>query len=605
MDLFYPFRLIKNAIQHLLSYGFRSTLSKSKQVFRKHIFARSLGTLDENKLYTRWIENTEVITTTEALAQKLKTKPLISILMPVYNVDQIWLEKAIDSIRTQIYDNWELCITDDCSTEPHIKETLERYKKLDKRIKIQYSEVNNHISITTNKSFEMSKGNFVFLMDNDDEISPDCFYEYAKVINKHPDADLIYSDEDKLDVEKDKRIEPWFKPDFSPELLLSMMYPTHGLYSRKMYKRAGMLRKGYEGSQDYDLCLRAVELTDKIYHIPKVLYHWRKVPGSTADKISSKSYAITASRTSLNDAFERRGIKGKVVGESYPFRPIPKIIKNPSVDIIIPTKDKVKYLKRCIESIQTKTDYTNYTITIVDNRSELEETKTYFEEVSKSSKVKVLEYNFPFNYSSINNFAAKQSTAELLLFLNNDTEVLNDDWLSELVRWAQLKDIGAVGAKLLFPDRTVQHAGIIVGLGGIANHAYYLEPESSVRYYNHLNCVKNYSAVTGACLMVSKKKFEEVNGFNEQDLAVAYNDVDLCLKLIETGYRNMYTPYAQLLHYESISRKKHKHSKKEEKYMKDHWSNYLKHDPAYNINFDKTSWQSFYTENIERYRNGY
>ncbi|MBD3351652.1 MAG: glycosyltransferase, partial [Candidatus Lokiarchaeota archaeon] len=383
-----------------------------------------------------------------------------------------------------------------------------------------------------------------------------------------------------------QRIEPWFKPNFSPELMWSMMYPTHAVYSRTIFEKAGKMRTGYEGSQDYDLCLRVMELTDKIHHIPWVLYSWRKVEGSTADNIKGKSYAIDAAKRAISGASERRGLKGKIANDFYPFViEMESRKKNAIIEIIIPTKDNLKYLKRCINSILEKTRWIDYQIIIIDNNSRAEETLDYLDSLKNNPKFKVLKYKEEFNFSAINNFAASKSNADFLLFLNNDTKVITEGWLEKLVAWAEQKDIGAVGCKLLYPDRTVQHAGIILGVGGVANHAYYKMPEANQFYFNHLHAIKNYMAVTGACLMVEKKKFDEIGGFNTS-LPHSYNDVELCLELYEKDYRNVYIPFVELIHYESKSRDP-KVTPNEDVYMQKRWGKYIKNDPYYNPNLNK------------------
>ncbi|MBD3280593.1 glycosyltransferase [Candidatus Dojkabacteria bacterium] len=545
---------------------------------------------DQNKLYSAWLEDVEkpYLTSEDwrANIEKFKKSPKISILMPVYNISPEFLEEAIDSVRGQWYENWELCLYDDASTNPQTIEFLKKLKrkKYEGKIKIKFGQNNQNISGATNEAFSLSTGEYLMLIDNDDVLRPHALYEVVKLINEKGDQDLVYFDEDKLD-KFGQRIEPWFKPDFSPELMWSMMYPTHAVYSRTIFEKAGKMRKGYEGSQDYDLCLRVMELTDKIEHVPWVLYSWRKVEGSTATGFGSKDYAMIAAKKALNDAINRRGLNGEIVNDFYPFLPVFEVEGQPSVEIIIPIKDKIKLLKTCLDSIWEHTTYENFSITVVNNDSEEEETLQYLEGIRRRKNLKVIDYPKEYNFSAINNFAAKKSKADFMLFLNNDTEVINDNWLKGLLMWVQQEKVGAVGCKLLYPDKTVQHAGVLLGVGGVANHAYYKQPEENNFYFNHLHCVKNYMAVTGACMMVSRKKFNEVGGFNEE-LPLAFNDVELCLKLYEKGYRNVYTPYVELYHYESKSRDPHV-AESEDKYMEEKWKKYIENDPHYNPNLNK------------------
>lgn len=547
--------------------------------------------LNDNNHYQSWIDNTEKpYLKSENYIEKISAfskKPKISILMPVYNVDPKILEEAIESVRSQWYENWELCLYDDASTN---QETVDYLKKLKKsedldEIKIKFGKENENISGATNEAFSKSTGEYVMLADNDDVLRPHALYEIVKLINEKGPQDLIYFDEDKLD-KFGQRIEPWFKPGFSPELLYSMMYPTHAVYSRGIFEKAGKMRKGYEGSQDYDLCLRVVELTDKVEHIPWVLYSWRKVEGSTADDIKGKTYAIDAAKNALVDALKRRGLNGQVKNDHYPFvTELKPKSSNAKIDIIIPTKDNLKYLKPLVESIQQKTAHTNYQVTIINNNSKEEKTLRYFEEVSKLDRVRVLDYSKKFNYSAINNFGADNSDADFFLFLNNDMKVLTEGWLEKLLAWAEQEEIGAVGCKLLYPDRTVQHAGVVLGVGGIANHAYYKLPEANQFYYNQLHSIKNYLAVTGACLMIGKEKFMSVGGF-EESLPFSFNDVDFCLKLREEGLRNLYLPNVELNHFESKSRDP-RVLPHEDEYMKMKWARYVQHDPYYNSHLNR------------------
>jgi len=368
-----------------------------------------------------------------------------------------------------------------------------------------------------------------------------------------------------------------------------MNYPTHAVYKREIFEQAGKLKKGYEGSQDYDLILRVAELTKNIERVPLVLYSWRKVIGSTAENISGKSYAIESARRSLMDALRRRGLKGEIHHNFYPFKTKIKIKNNLTVDIIIPMKDKVELLENLIISIKKRTIYPPdlVNLIILDNNSEEEKTKNYLRELESDKKlnVKIQIYNKEFNFAAVNNFGVEKSKGEYLLFLNNDTEIITKGWLTELLSWTQQKEIGAVGCKLLYKNRDVQHAGIVLGVGGVAHHAYYRLSEENDFYFNHLHCVRNYLAVTGACLMVSREKFVGAGAFNE-DLPAAFNDVDLCLKLFEKGYRNVYTPHCEIFHYESRTRDP-KVEGWEDEYMKRRWGNFIKNDPFYNPNLNR------------------
>lgn len=420
----------------------------------------------------------------------------------------------------------------------------------------------------------------------------------AKLLQEHPDADMIYSDEDHINT-KGKRIDPYFKPDWSPDLFLSSMYTCHfGVYRKKLIDEIGGFRKAFEGSQDYDLVLRLTEKTDNIYHIPGILYHWRKILGSTAMKYQAKGYADVNARKALEDALKRRKINGKVLSGIYPgtFRIKREIIGNPQVSIIIPTRDQAGFLEKCIDSIEKKTDYKNYDILIIDNNSEEIKTKDYFEKISKKPNIRVLKYEYPFNFSGINNYAVTQSKSDYILFLNNDTEVISEEWLCAMLEHAQRTEVGAVGCKLLYPDNTIQHAGLILGISGIpgkpgiAGHSHKHFPDDAYGYYMKPHIIQNLSAVTGACLMMRRDVFQEVGGFDD-NLAYAFNDVDLCLKIRGKGYLIVYTPYAKLYHYESQSRGYENNPEKmkrffgEIEYMREKWGKVIdKGDPYYNAN---------------------
>lgn len=590
----YFIQQILSAHRILKNEGMHSLLRQSVQHFkftRKFRAAYSIY-LKQHQLTESYLNNMK------AELKSFKYSPKISIITPVYNVDRIWLEKAITSVINQVYENWELCLVDDASTKPHIRETLEKYQKKDGRIKVKYLNENQGISGASNEALTLATGEFAGFLDHDDELSVNALFEVIKLLNEHPDADMIYSDEDHIDA-KGRLIEPYFKPDWSSDLFLSSMYTCHfGVYRSQLIKEIAGFRKGFEGSQDYDLILRVTEKTERIYHIPKILYHWRKTPGSTATRYQSKSYADTNAIKSLQDALKRRNIKGEVLPGKFPglFKVRTEIVGNPKVSIIIPTKNHVETLKKCIESIRKKTYYENYEIIIVDNNSKDSHARDYLELVSKTDGVRVLRYENPFNFSAINNYASRHSDSEYLLFLNDDTEVISPEWLSAMLEHAQRGEVGAVGCKLLYPDNTIQHAGIILGIRGekgvpgVAGHSHKRLPNHAHGYFNMPHVIQNLSAVTAACMMIRKEVFNEVGGFNEI-LALAFNDVDLCLKIREKGYMIVYTPYAELYHNESLSRgyentpEKIKRFSGEFRYMREKWGLVIdKGDPYYNPN---------------------
>ena len=527
-----------------------------------------------------------------------KYNPKISIITPVYNVDKIWLEKAINSVASQIYENWELCLVDDASTKENTKKTLDEFQRKDNRIKVKYLKDNHGISEASNEALTLSTGEFIGLMDHDDELAINALYEVVKLLQEHPDADMIYSDEDKMDT-KGKRCDPYFKPDWSPDLFLSNMYVSHfGIYRKNIVEKIGGFRKGCEGSQDYDLILRFTEKTTQIYHIPKILYHWRKIPGSTAVRYEAKGYADINAVRALEDALVRRNMNGNVVSGKFPssFRIKREIKGEPKICIIIPTKDRVETLKTCIESILEKTSYDNYEIVIVDNNSKDDAAIDYLNTIRKVPKIITISYWKTFNFSEINNFAAKQLDSEYILFLNNDTEVISGEWLTAMLEHAQREDVGAVGCKLLYSNNTIQHAGVILGITGtpgqvgVAGHSHKHLPNAAHGYFGRPHIIHNVSAVTAACMMLRKDVFKEVGGFDE-NLAVAFNDVDLCLKIRDKGYLIVYTPYAELYHHESLSRgyedtpEKQERFLKEVGYVREKWGEIIDEgDPYYNPN---------------------
>nr|MDZ8022213.1 glycosyltransferase [Nostoc sp. SerVER01] len=530
-------------------------------------------------------------------AKLLAYKPTISLIMPVFNTPGGFLQAAIESVLNQVYPYWELCIADDYSTDNYIREILEDYSSKDSRIKVIFRTENGHISRCSNSAIEIATGEFIALLDHDDLLTPDALYETALLLNKHPEADMIYSDEDKID-DNGKLRDPFFKPDWCPDSFLSRMYTCHlGVYRRDLVNAIGGFRVGYEGSQDYDLVLRLTEKTTKIFHIPKILYHWRIHPQSAASKPDQKPYAVIAAEKALVDALARRREDGQVTptrnfAGHYIIRYTIKDYQ--LVSIIIPTRDLGDILDKCLTSIFENTTYPNYEVILIDNGSQEENTANVISkwQQKESSRFQCYRLDIPFNYSRINNYAVNQAKGDYLLFLNNDIEVITPDWIDAMVEQAQRPSIGAVGALLLYPDNTIQHAGVIMGIGGVAGHSHKYYPADCPGYFDQILTVNNYSAVTAACLMCRRETFEAIGGF-EEELAVAFNDIDLCLKIVEKGYRNIYLPHVLLYHHESKSRghedtpAKQARFIKEIMYMQSKWKEFMEHDPCYSPNLSR------------------
>ena len=579
----------KKGFKYMAKNGISHTIQRAK-----------IEKLRNQASYPNWLARNEVLDI-EAMTQEIATfhyQPKISIAMPVYNVEEKWLRLCIDSILNQVYTNWELCMADDASTDPNVKKILTEYQQLDERIRVVFREQNGHISEATNSALAIATGEFVALLDNDDELAINAFYEVVKVLNENPELDLIYSDEDKIDMDGN-RSDPAFKPDWSPDLLLGTNYISHlGVYRRSILEEIGGFRKGYEGSQDYDLVLRFTEKTTKerIKHIPKVLYYWRMLPTSTAVDQGSKGYAFEAGLRAVQDALVRRGINGHAThGAANGLYDVYYDIESEKlVSIIIPTKNGYKDVQRCVSSIIEKTTYQNYEIIMADNGStdpKMHELYAEFEQ-QLPGRFFVESIDIPFNFSTINNRAAKKAHGEYLLFLNNDTEVITENWLTLMVSFAQQERIGCVGAKLLYPNNTVQHAGVILGLGGVAGHGHYGYPHGDLGYFGRLAINVNYSAVTAACLLMKKADFDAVGGF-EKAFTVAFNDVDLCLKVQALGRDNVWLHEAELYHFESQTRgyddkgKKKKRFEQEKVMMEEKWGPLIENDPFYNPNLTR------------------
>jgi glycosyltransferase involved in cell wall biosynthesis len=479
-------------------------------------------------------------------------QPTISIILPVYNPRLDHLRDAIESVLNQYYPGWQLCICDDGSTVPQVRETLDDYARRDARLKLVFAASNGGIAAASNRALSLASGDFVALLDHDDRLTPDAFFEVVATLQQ-ADADLLYSDEDRLDAQG-HRTTPRFKPAWSPDLLLSCMYLSHlSVYRKTILDRIGGFRHGFDGSQDYDLALRFTEQTSKIIHIPKILYHWRDLADSASARPASQAAVTDAGRRALSDALARRQIDGTVISQSrYGFYSVRRRIKpGGRVSIIIPTRDGGRRLRRCIAGIEAQQSYLNYEIIIVDNGSRHAATLDYL----RRAPHRVIRHDAPFNFSQLNNIAACQTAGEYLLFLNDDTEAANDDWLAALVEHAQRAEVGAVGGKLLYADGRIQHAGIVLGLKGAAGHALRGEDGfSGAGYLNYANLTRNYNAVTAACLMMRRDCFDEIGGFDEVNFPVGFSDVDLCLRLRQRGYLIVFTPQALLYHHESATR---------------------------------------------------
>jgi GT2 family glycosyltransferase len=516
-------------------------------------------------------------------------RPLVSIILPVSGPERRWLERTLDSLMGQVYPSWELRVCGDGSTPERARDVLSRYERMDGRIKVTYLEQNASISRSLNMSLSLAEGEFAASLGHGDELPPDALFEMVKLLQEHPGADLVYSDADEID-EEGNRVDPRFKPGWSPDLLLSTNYISHlSVYRKSLLQEVGGFREEFDGCQGYDLVLRATERTDEIRHVPKVLYHRRAATDSSASPGGRESHIRDGARRALSEALERRGIEGSVEDGLLPdsLRVRRRIEGEPKISIIIPTRDNVSLLKNCIESIERLTTYRNYEILIVDNDSADPATVEYL----GSTPHQVIPFGEEFNYSRINNFGVSQAEGEYVLLLNDDTEVISGEWLHAMLEHAQRPEVGAVGARLLYPDGRVQHAGVLIGVGdtwgpGVATHSHQFY--SSYGYLGAVATTTNYSAVTAACMLLRKSVFEEVEGFDEENLRVAYNDVDLCLRIRERGYLVVYTPYAELYHHESATRG-YTRRPAETSYMRERWGEVLDNDPYYNANFSRGS----------------
>lgn len=590
------FRTLRRGYNYLKANGVKKSLLKLKNKVkrRKDMSNQSVDYLDyvkNNKLSIRTIEKQR--------SARFDYMPKISIVIPMYNTKFSYFVELIDSINNQTYQNFEVCLADS-SKIPDVQ--IQKYIQELNSSKIVYKNISQNLGISenTNVAISFSTGDYVAFCDHDDVISIDALYEVVKAINSS-DADFIYTDEDIL--ENGIRKNPHFKPDFSPDLLTSYNYICHlCVVKRKLLDEVGLLNKEFDGAQDYDFVLRATEKAKNIVHIPKVLYHWRAHESSTSYNSSAKEYVYMAGKRAIEEHFKRINIKAKVeiLDEPGRYRVKYDVIGNPKISIIIPNKDSKSDLKKCIDSI-LKSSYQNYEIVIVENNSKTKEIFDYYDKIQKDNdNIKVVSIKIDkFNYSLINNFGVKNSKGEYIVLLNNDTKVLSNDWMEEMLGICQRDDVGIVGAKLLYPDFKVQHAGVVVGIGGVAGHVNVNIAENEEGYFSRANVINNFSAVTAACLMIKRSIFEKIDGLDE-NLQVAFNDIDLCMKVRKLKYLIVFTPYAKLMHYESKTRgsedtpEKIKRFESEMDIFKSKWKDELdRGDPYYNINLrlDKVNFE--------------
>jgi len=582
---------------HVLPYTVQRQLLGVHQRLAPIIYRALAGALRAGS-YRRWIRlydtlSDEDLGSITADIAGWPRRPVISVVVPVFNAPERYLRAALDSVLDQLYPNWELCVADDASTAPHVALVLSNYAAGDTRIKIVSRTTNGGIAAATNSAVDISAGEFIAFLDHDDVLPRQSLYMVAREIVRDPDLDVIYSDEDKID-RRGRRYDPHFKSDWNLDLFRSQNMISHlGVYRTSLVRDVGGLRPEFDGSQDYDLALRIVERTEprRIRHIPHILYHWRAAAGSAARSDGEKPYAAEAARKAVAAHFQRLRIPADVTfAPGSPFLQVRYSLRaEPRVSIIIPTKDRSDLLSRCVSGIFERTRYRNVELLIVDNRSEEPATRVYLDAIAADPRVGVLRYDEPFNFSLLNNWAAAKAAGDVLLFLNNDTDVIDSDWLRNLVANACRAEVGAVGAKLLYPNGRVQHAGVILGIRGVTGHVHLGRRRDDPGYFSRAVLQQNLSAVTAACLAMRREVFDEVGGFNG-DLRVAFNDVDLCLRIRERGYLIAWTPLAELYHHESATRGsdllsvRHPEFSREIEYMRSRWGRALDRDPYFNPN---------------------
>lgn len=616
--------MIKRTIKRTVSKTLRrakKTVKKSPRLknYLKTIIHENIGGLGADKAallrqinYMRWVQenypDAATVTKQKAASEKFAYKPLISIITPVYNPDENFFKQCIESVQAQGYENWQLCLVDDASPSNETRKIIEQYAAEDERITYKFRKTNGHISAASNDALELAKGEFLALLDNDDILWPNALYEAVKALNQDKKIDFLYSDEDKIAASRHDHQLPFFKPDWNQAFLHSVNYITHfAILRTSVVKEAGGFRGEYNGAQDWDLFLRVTNITDRIYHIPTILYSWRISETSTASLTSAKPYVIEAQRSAIKEDLVRKGcadaiVKNGIVKDYWQVLYLPR--DNPLVSIVIPTKDQLAVVKRCINSIYRKTSYKNFEIVLVDTGSTDRRVHTWYKELKRkhSSNLRIIDWpEQPFSYSRSCNEGARQAKGEYLMLLNNDTEVLQSNWIDVLLGDAQRDGVGAVGCKLYYPDKLhIQHAGIGIGFGGLAANSLSAVADNFMTPLQHLyaNTRRESTAVTAACLMIKKSRFDEMGGFSET-FRVTYNDVDLCLRLAAKGYKNIYDPNVALVHHESISvgmpedakNRDTKEFQEATRRFKKQWRAYIEHDPHLNPNIERRNAQ--------------
>jgi O-antigen biosynthesis protein len=595
---------VEGPARSLLSYYRRAVPLSVRAVVSRFVRSRTGGKFAarmsfRRKIgYRRWIDRNDALNDgdRDLICRHIlsfRELPKFSILMPVYNSPTQYLREAIDSILRQLYADWELCVVDDASTDPEIRKIIKEYADRDGRIRPKYRDVNGGISACSKSAFDLASGDWVVLMDQDDTLSEHALYLVAELINRHHDAAIIYSDEDHI-TSSGRRYEPYFKPDWDYDLFIGQNYINHlSVYRAELVGQAGGFREGYDGSQDWDLTLRVLEVAgeNRVHHIPSILYHWRQ----TSQTFSSTSIAtaLDSARRAIMEHFQRTGKPAEVTaaGQSSYLRVRWKLpSQRPLASVIIPTKDRGDLLRTCVNGLINRTDYQPLEIILVDNGSSNQNACALLEELGSRPNVKIVENKEPFNFSRLTNLGVAASTGDVCILLNNDIDVINSDWATEMIGVALRPEVGAVGAKLYYPTDQVQHGGVVLGLGGVAGHKHRYAARSDSGYFGQLKLTHTVSCVTAACLVLRRNVYDEVGGFNERDLAVAFNDVDFCIRIRAAGYKVIWTPHAELYHYESASRRWEATKKEvsrfngEINYMRARWGSLLDTDPFYNSN---------------------